>query len=44
MVNVNEEIPILNDKPLFSYGANGELWVSLIEKAWAILNGGYENI
>ena len=30
--------------PLFNHSHEGELWVILLEKAWAKVNGGYYNI
>lgn len=34
-IDVDECIPFLYDKPAFSKSVNNQLWVVLLEKAWA---------
>lgn len=43
-VVVDDYIPCLNGVPCFSNAAGNELWVILLEKAWAKLHGSYERI
>ena len=43
-ISIDDEVPVSNNKPAFSYSKNGDLWVSLIEKAWAINHGSYAHI
>jgi calpain-15 len=43
-IGVDDYIPIQYDKPAFTKGSNDEIWVMIIEKAWAKVFGSYENI
>ena len=43
-VIVDSYIPCLNQKPIFSTGNGNELWVIILEKAWAKVHGSYEVI
>ena len=43
-VLVDSNIPCLNGKPVFSSANGNELWVIILEKAWAKLHGSYERI
>lgn len=40
-VLVDDWVPTLHGKPAFAKGVGGELWVILLEKAWAKLQGTY---
>ena len=41
-VTIDDYLPVnKNGRPAFAYSADGELWVSLLEKAWAKLHGSY---
>ena len=40
-VVVDDYLPCSNGKPCFATCRDGELWVSLLEKAWAKLHGTY---
>lgn len=46
VVIVDDYFPCLksNKNPIFSKPKNSELWVLILEKAWAKVNGGYVNI
>lgn len=45
MINMDEMIPfILDQKPAFSDSVNKELWVMILEKAWAKLYKSYKQI
>ena len=43
-VVVDDFIPCFRDEPAFSKAHGNELWVILLEKAWAKLHGSYERI
>jgi calpain-15 len=43
-VVIDDYIPCHNGKPCFSKANGNELWVLLLEKAWAKLHGSYERI
>jgi calpain-15 len=38
---IDEHIPVRHNKPCFSSSRVGELWVLLLEKAWAKIQGSY---
>lgn len=41
-VVIDDYLPVKSDgKPVFATSSDGELWVSLLEKAWAKLHGTY---
>ena len=40
-VMVDDWFPTVYGKPAFGHSDSGELWVSLLEKAWAKLHGSY---
>ena len=44
MVVIDDFIPCKNGEPIFSKANGNELWVILLEKAWAKLHGSYERI
>ena len=46
IVIIDDYIPFLKskNKPYFSHPNNNEIWVLLLEKAWAKVNGSYEKI
>ena len=44
MIGIDEYIPTWYEKPAFTRGKDGEIWVMIIEKAWAKVFGSYENI
>ena len=46
IVIIDDYIPFIKskNKPLFSHPNNNEIWVLLLEKAWAKINGGYSKI
>lgn len=44
VIGIDDHIPTLYDKPAFTRGKNSEIWVMVIEKAWAKLFNSYENI
>jgi calpain-15 len=41
---IDDWIPVKNGKPVFSRAKGSELWVLLLEKAWAKLHGSYHSI
>jgi calpain-15 len=41
---IDENLPCLYDAPVFGQGNKNELWVLLLEKAWAKLHGSYYRI
>jgi len=43
-VIVDDRIPVRGRTPLYSRGNGNELWVLLLEKAWAKLYGSYGQI
>ena len=43
-VFMDNYIPCLNNAPLFSNARGNELWVMILEKAWAKLHGSYGRI
>jgi hypothetical protein len=43
-VVMDNYIPCLNGSPCFSKANGNELWVTILEKAWAKLHGSYERI
>ena len=40
-VIIDDRIPCVDGKPLFSFSAGNELWVMLLEKAWCKVFGSY---
>lgn len=44
MIVIDDFIPCKNKEPVFSAANGNELWVILLEKAWAKLHGSYERI
>ena len=44
MVVIDDFIPCAKKAPVFSSANGNELWVILLEKAWAKLHGSYERI
>jgi len=45
IVIIDDFLPIINDNEFcFSPSLNKEIWLCLLEKAWAKVNGGYANI
>lgn len=44
MVVVDSYIPCLHNQPCFSAANGNELWVILLEKAWAKVHGSYHRI
>lgn len=40
-VLIDDYLPTIYSKPCFASSNDGELWVSLLEKAWAKLHGSY---
>lgn len=43
-VDMDDYLPYMYDLPAFSNTANGELWVVLLEKAWAKVYTSYKRI
>ena len=43
-VVLDDHVPVYKDKPAFSNTKGVELWVVLLEKAWAKVHGSYERI
>jgi len=41
---MDDYIPVIGDKPAFSKSHGPELWVIILEKAWAKIHGNYERI
>jgi len=41
---MDDYIPCFNKKPIFSRAHGNELWVLLLEKAWAKIHGSYDRI
>ena len=41
---LDDFIPVRNGRPAFSQGHGSEIWVILLEKAWAKIHGSYERI
>ncbi|CAD8146197.1 unnamed protein product [Paramecium octaurelia] len=44
VIPIDDNIPVKNGKIAFTKNADKEIWVSLLEKAWAKVNGSYTNI
>ena len=46
IIIIDDYIPFIKNKnkPYFSHPNNNEIWVILLEKAWAKINGGYSKI
>ena len=42
MVIIDDLIPSMDNETFFAKGNGPELWVILLEKAWAKINGSYE--
>jgi len=43
-VVVDDYFPTRNNRPFFSKSHGGEIWVLILEKAWAKLHGTYRRI
>ena len=43
-VVIDDHIPVERYNPVFSLSSNNDLWVFILEKAWAKLHGCYERI
>lgn len=43
-VVIDDHIPVERNSPVFSLSSNNDLWVFILEKAWAKLHGCYERI
>jgi len=43
-IDMDEHIPVLYGKPAFSSSVGNELWVILLEKAWAKMYTSYKRI
>lgn len=44
VIGIDDYIPTVYNKPAFTRGKNSEIWVMIIEKAWAKIFSSYENI
>lgn len=44
IVDLDDSVPFVFSTPAFSRSVEGELWVILLEKAWAKLYGSYKQI
>ncbi|CAD8192249.1 unnamed protein product [Paramecium pentaurelia] len=44
VIGIDDYIPTYYNKPAFTRGKDQEIWVMVIEKAWAKVFGSYENI
>lgn len=45
LVNIDDFIPCFpNGDPMFSRNSTNQIWMMLLEKAYAKLHGGYKNI
>ncbi|CAD8195841.1 unnamed protein product [Paramecium octaurelia] len=44
LVTLDDYVPVFNDQPAFSGSDTQEMWVILLEKAWAKIFGSYGNI
>ncbi|CAD8179165.1 unnamed protein product [Paramecium pentaurelia] len=44
LITLDDYVPIYNDQPAFSGSDSQEMWVILLEKAWAKIFGSYGNI
>jgi hypothetical protein len=40
-VIVDDYLPTKNGRPIYAHSKQGELWVPLLEKAWAKVHGSY---
>ncbi len=43
-VIVDDYLPTKNGRPCYAHSKSGELWVLLLEKAWAKVHGSYARI
>ena len=43
-VIIDDYLPCKNGKPVFAQSRESELWVNLLEKAWAKLHGNYQRV
>jgi hypothetical protein len=41
MVIIDDFFPVRHQKPVFARSHGKELWVLILEKAWAKIHGGY---
>ena len=44
LIVLDDMIPSLNNETIFSHANGPELWVIMLEKAWAKVHGSYERI